>query len=717
MPGLEISKLEMRNFLCFGDYDTSVDLKNIGPVLIVGDRSDGIKTDYRNSNGAGKSTITTAIIWCLFGKTFNIDRPGDRIINWHTGKNCYVKLTTSDGWEIIRTRKMSSRNELELYYNGDNQTLSTATNTQKLINRTFNLDFDIFTSSIFFGQISKSFLEMSDSKRKKALERLLNLNKLNIWAETAKEKIDKIESNMVRINAVIDANMQELDRLNNHLEANEDESKNFELETSNKIVEIKKSISDDASKLKEMHIPDIDALRKRWEVIKKIDNRIHQYNIKKDNLCSIIEKMELTKKNNTRMLSVYDNSGNLIDIEELKIAHKNYEESMRRRKSLEKEADNIKEDIQTKRLIIDNKNSSIKEWEDCVGEVCPYCKQDISKEHTENICEPFIKEVESLSVEIQELELKLGSISEELGNIPELDKPLDIDEAVKNNESINERQGKILIIEQENSDIDTTLIESKNEIESIDKILEQVRAKSKDARPNITLDEAIQMKSTKDLLSQSIDSKNDRIKELENQNNPYDQIITRIRNQINSINISIQKADKSKRQIELLYKHLNYIRTAYSDRRKIKKFILNNLVPLFNSRIQYYLESFDCEFGIEFSSTLSASSTKWDYELCSGGEKKRIDMAIMFALYDLYIYMHGLQCNIMVLDEIDGRLDSDGIESFINVINNDFVGESDNRPKPRTILIISHRNEMLDAFSNKILVKKQNDNSFIDIQI
>ena len=86
----------------------------------------------------------------------------------------------------------------------------------------------------------------------------------------------------------------------------------------------------------------------------------------------------------------------------------------------------------------------------------------------------------------------------------------------------------------------------------------------------------------------------------------------------------------------------------------------------------------------------------------------------MFGLYDLYIHMYGQQCSMMVLDEVDSRLDADGIESFIDIIYNDFYDKSDSRPKPDTILVISHRPEMLDAFPTKIVVEKRDGFSFIE---
>jgi DNA repair exonuclease SbcCD ATPase subunit len=64
--------------------------------------------------------------------------------------------------------------------------------------------------------------------------------------------------------------------------------------------------------------------------------------------------------------------------------------------------------------------------------------------------------------------------------------------------------------------------------------------------------------------------------------------------------------------------------------------------------------------------------------------------------------MYGQQCNVMVLDEVDGSLDPHGVRMFVDIIHNDFSGD---RPdKPDTILIISHKNEMVDQFPNHVLV-------------
>ena len=96
----------------------------------------------------------------------------------------------------------------------------------------------------------------------------------------------------------------------------------------------------------------------------------------------------------------------------------------------------------------------------------------------------------------------------------------------------------------------------------------------------------------------------------------------------------------------------------------------------------------------------------WGYEFESGGERKRTDVAFMFAMFDFHEEMYGRQCNILVLDEVDGRLDDDGIDSLIGIIKNDLAS------KVESIMVISHRNMMHDIFPREIRVKRAGAEGF-----
>jgi DNA repair exonuclease SbcCD ATPase subunit len=98
----------------------------------------------------------------------------------------------------------------------------------------------------------------------------------------------------------------------------------------------------------------------------------------------------------------------------------------------------------------------------------------------------------------------------------------------------------------------------------------------------------------------------------------------------------------------------------------------------------------------------------WGYEFESGGERKRTDVSFMFAMFDLHERMYGRQSNIVVLDEVDGRMDDDGVASLINIIKNDIAN------KVESVLVISHKNLMKDVFDKEIHVKRTDRFSVIE---
>jgi DNA repair exonuclease SbcCD ATPase subunit len=717
MTKLAISEIEFKNFLSYGDYENRLNLANMGPVLIVGDKSDNGTRDFRKSNGAGKSTITTAIIWALFGKTFTLSNPGDKVVNWHIDKDCFVKLKTVDGWEITRTRKMDGYNELSVFHDGEDKTLSTATNTQQFLNKQFGLDFDIFTSSVFFGQFSRPFLEMADQKRKAALERLLNLDKLNIWASTAKDKMDKADIELTKCSTKIEAHDGELVRLDGQVVSIEQLKEEYESERAQKVSRLEDQQASKQQEFDSVEIPDIQKLKDRWVAIGKIEDKLKIYENKLRLLEEEESSLEGNVERNTGRLGRLDKQieqAQEYNLDTLAAEHQNRDKLLALIDELESSIRDLQTKSTEKELTLKNRNKTIEEWKQASGQICTKCKQAITSEHTENMCKPIIEEATALQNDIAEIGAQLSSVSGDLGKIPEVPNPIALEEAEKANASVASVREDVAQMQSENTQATRRIRDISNESKSITTLIGKVRKQADAAKPSITVAAALELESGKKLLQQSINTIIKQIKTLNEEANPHSQQLLIIQTQIADIKSKLEVARQARSKLHVFYTHLAYVRSAYKDRKKIKQFILSSLIPLLNKRIQYYLESFNCEFAMEFTPTLSMLPSKWDYSLCSGGERKRIDMSVMFALYDLYIYMHGQQCNIMVLDEVDGRLDSEGIEAFIDVVTNDFCDQSGTKPRPTSILIISHRPEMLDAFPSKIMVRKKEGFSFIE---
>ncbi|MCL1885327.1 MAG: SMC family ATPase [Dehalococcoidia bacterium] len=97
-----------------------------------------------------------------------------------------------------------------------------------------------------------------------------------------------------------------------------------------------------------------------------------------------------------------------------------------------------------------------------------------------------------------------------------------------------------------------------------------------------------------------------------------------------------------------------------------------------------------------------------NYEMFSGGEGFRIDFAVRIALSKLLARRAGAPMPTLIIDEGFGTQDTDGIEKLkesINSIQDDF----------QKILVITHIDELKDAFPVRINVVKATEGSRIEI--
>ena len=96
---------------------------------------------------------------------------------------------------------------------------------------------------------------------------------------------------------------------------------------------------------------------------------------------------------------------------------------------------------------------------------------------------------------------------------------------------------------------------------------------------------------------------------------------------------------------------------------------------------------------------ISDASGPREYELFSGGEAFRVNFAIRLALSHLLAQRAGARLRTLVIDEGFGSQDADGRQRLIEAIN--LV-----RPDFEKILVITHLEELKDAFPSRIEVEK-----------
>jgi len=708
---LDIESIELRNFLSYGDYVTKVKVSKQGPVLVLGKVDEDSDADA--SNGAGKSSLLTAFIWGLFGRTVTNANPGDKVINFFVGRECYVTIKTTDGWEIKRTRDYNGHSELMVMKDDKDETKSTNTNAQKKLDELFKLDYEIFTSSIFCGQFGKPFLEMTSVKRKEAIERLLGLDRLNGYADAAKQRSKNAETDQETIRAGIDILTASDKQYQDQVRENWLNKGEYEQGRRERIAGLAEALDvvREQAKLAPSH--DIVKLEKQWETCNIVSNKIDGYRKKLDNNISRIVSLGDIIRQSKVSLDRYDDwePEDELDIDEINEQLTIFRKAEHQISLLTDKSIDLKTEIQRQQIEVNSLTDVIRDWEDQSGSTCTSCLQEIDGKHAEHQANECKEKITKINHSIMADETKHVKILSFVGKLKKTKRP---DFTVSQAKSIADRNDKTRDeIDHYRSVVDT----SQKEWDDLRTIngglsdsIKSLSIKLEKVTPSVTLKEAkAQIREHASLASQKKQLA-DQIAELQLTDNPYSLLIDNLKDLLKINREKMDDFNEKLESLDTLYKHYRYIYRSYSDRRKIKKWLMSELIPFLNNRVHYYLDKFELGINVKFTSTLDVESDKWSYEFCSGGERKRIDLAIMFGLYDLYTSIYGRQCNIMVLDEVDSKLDKRGVEAFSDIINDLTEGSE----SPDTVFVISHKRELESVFPTQIVIRKRNMFSVVD---
>jgi len=120
-------------------------------------------------------------------------------------------------------------------------------------------------------------------------------------------------------------------------------------------------------------------------------------------------------------------------------------------------------------------------------------------------------------------------------------------------------------------------------------------------------------------------------------------------------------------------KHYQVLRSLYSDD-GIKSFIIKKYLPTINKLLNTYLTRFNADIVFNFDSefneiVLSRFKENFSYFSFSEGQKKRIDLAVLFAFINFALFKNKkCNTNLLVFDEIDSGLDLDGKNRLYEVL-------------------------------------------------
>ncbi|KAK4196846.1 P-loop containing nucleoside triphosphate hydrolase protein [Triangularia verruculosa] len=135
-------------------------------------------------NGSGKSTVIEAMAWCQFGRCIRSGLAANDVVNDNVGKNCSVKLEFSNGYAITRYRKHNiHKNRVVVSLRGEPQPQlehPDARTTQVAINELLGTDYETYVRTVVLSHESAaSFLNLAPTQRRDLIEASLGLSMLD----------------------------------------------------------------------------------------------------------------------------------------------------------------------------------------------------------------------------------------------------------------------------------------------------------------------------------------------------------------------------------------------------------------------------------------------------------------------------------------------------------------------------------------------------------
>jgi DNA gyrase/topoisomerase IV subunit A len=184
--------------------------------------------------------------------------------------------------------------------------------------------------------------------------------------------------------------------------------------------------------------------------------------------------------------------------------------------------------------------------------------------------------------------------------------------------------------------------------------------------------------------------------------------------------------DELNEKVEILQKNISEITHKIEIDNKLidvlgdeglRMYFFKKLLPILNGKINHYLQKFELPVTLEFDSfmneTIKTGRFEQQYNQFSGGERSRIDMAILLSFFDISKIISNWSCSFLMIDEIlDSYVDNDGLEKFMSTLYN-IVTEND---KNLGIYVISHKlNEMTLPYNELITITKKS--LFSDLKV
>jgi len=386
--------------------------------------------------------------------------------------------------------------------------------------------------------------------------------------------------------------------------------------------------------------------------ISKLDSEIKVARAKVESQTAIIKAMNTAKSETVRIL-LDKIAKNDLQIEQAQLTSDSLTEDLVRLRELvayKDKYDEASQDVNrllSKSVAVVNHHITHKHFFD-ENDVCSTCSQDISEDYKQTVIVDLQSKIEEENSKITALEKYYAELKETLKSIQEIQNNI-----TDKNIELSTTNSTITLLNRQNSNFLA-------EIESVEQD------------------------------TTNVDEEKGKLKEL--------------------ATTTIDQINKKTSLLEL--RRLQDVSNQLLKDTGIKTAIIREYLPVMNNLINKYLAIMDTYIKFEldesFNETIkSRFRDDFTYASFSEGEKRKLDVAILFAWRQIARLKNSVNTNLLVMDEIaDSSLDDASTESLLTMINS---LESDTN-----VFVISHRGDILnDKFHSVLRIEKRNDFSVI----
>jgi len=676
---------------------------------------DTVELDFRSfdlacisgQNGAGKSSLLDAITWSLFGEARGKDK--ESLINLQS-KTAEVTLTFAYEGNTYRVQRAATKGkstvlEFQILDSGQTKedgpgdwrplTERSTRETQGRIQQTLRLDYDTFVNASFFLQgKADQFTQKKSSERKAVLGNILGLEIWETYKERAAERRKEIEKDA----AGIDRSIADIDA-----ELDEEEPRKRRL----------KELESDLKRLSEARKTQEAALESLRKAAAALDS----------SLASEKARLEEERRGLREQSSVIREQSSVArelvnKVEEAKKSLAQIEKSIEKRNEIEdsrnaarEEFTALKAENELRKLEMDELKARIDQLQAAQGVTCPLCGQELSEEHRRSTLKQLQKDgkekgdrFRANSTQMTELNKQVAAFDTQIAKMGNAERErLTLSNSITQwTERIESGQAAAKAWETGGAlrlkEVEATLASEKFSVEL--------------QKPTVSLDE-----SERALLK------------LQEQENAKNQEVGGA-HQLVDVLSSLRQRKKSlaaerEEKMQMIARHKTLERAFGKD--GVPALLIEQALPEIETKANDLLDRLsDGRMSIRFATQaeykdkkrddlketldilISDSAGTRDYEMYSGGEAFRVNFAIRLALSEVLAGRKGARLQTLVIDEGFGSQDTQGRQRLIEAIN--LV-----KPDFAKIIVITHLEELKDAFPTRIEVEKTERGSTVRV--